>query len=245
MRSASPGLAPALATVALLSACGGHSRSTPRATTPSPRPRETLTRPQALAFARAVNLTEADLPGFIPRSRHEHHTAGEARLEREMLRCAGPVGAGAGIAEVKSPSFELRRDVLDLSVSSEVGIARSAALAARELAAIRSPRVRACFTRYLESLARSERVRGATPGRVNIQTGTPPAPGAAGSFGWRITETFTVQHTGLPLYVDILGFVVGSARVTLVSSGALRPFPAVIQQRLFSLLLARAQAHAV
>jgi hypothetical protein len=40
--------------------------------------------------------------------------------------------------------------------------------------------------------------------------------------------------------VDILGFVVGPARVTLVSSGLLRPFPAPVQQRLFSLLLARA-----
>jgi hypothetical protein len=75
---------------------------------------------------------------------------------------------------------------------------------------------------------------------VSIAGGTPPAAGADGSFGWRVVASFTVQSVKLSLYVDILGFVVGPARVTLVSSGLLRPFPAPVQQRLFSLLLARA-----
>ena len=43
-------------------------------------------------------------------------------------------------------------------------------------------------------------------------------------------------------YMDILGFVYGPARVTLFSSGALQPFPAAAEQRLFSLLLGRAKA---
>ena len=85
--------------------------------------------------------------------------------------------------------------------------------------------------------------RQALPGPVSISSGTPPAPGAQGSFGWRITATFGAGPIRLPLYVDILGFVLGPARVTLVSSGALRPFPAVLQQRLYTLLLARASAH--
>jgi hypothetical protein len=42
--------------------------------------------------------------------------------------------------------------------------------------------------------------------------------------------------------MDILGFVYGPARVTLFSSGALQPFPAAAEQRLFSLLLGRAKA---
>ena len=54
-----------------------------------------------------------------------------------------------------------------------------------------------------------------------------------------------MDRVPLSLYVDILGFVLGPARVTLVSSGALRPFPAVIQQRLYTLLLARASARAL
>jgi hypothetical protein len=47
------------------------------------------------------------------------------------------------------------------------------------------------------------------------------------------------------LYLDMLGFVDGPAQVTLFSSGVLRPFPAALQERLFTLLLVRAKAHRV
>jgi hypothetical protein len=207
------------------------------------------TRAQALAFARAVNLTAADLPGFRHSPKHDSETQREKRFSERLRRCAGVRGSDSGrtggaLAEQDSGSFRLRRDVLELSVSSEVSVARRADLAARELAVIRSRRVRDCFASYLNLVLRSERHGGATLKPVSIQAGTPPAPGAAGSFGWRITEPFTVRGVRLSLYVDILGFVIGPARVTLVSSGAVRPFPAQIQQRLFALLLARASAQA-
>ena len=80
---------------------------------------------------------------------------------------------------------------------------------------------------------------------AGVLTSPPHAPGANGSFGWRITATFAVGRIPLSLYVDILGFILGPARVTLVSSGVLRPFPAAVQQRLYELLLARARARAL
>jgi hypothetical protein len=58
-----------------------------------------------------------------------------------------------------------------------------------------------------------------------------------------VTVPLTVHQLKLSLYLDILGFVDGPARVTLFSTGALQPFPAAIQQQLFSLLLDRARAH--
>jgi hypothetical protein len=58
-----------------------------------------------------------------------------------------------------------------------------------------------------------------------------------------VRATFGLEGLKVPVYLDLLGFVYGPARVTLVSSGALRPFPAVAQQRLFTLLLQRARAH--
>jgi len=201
------------------------------------------TRAQAVAFARAVNLTAADVPGFTPSSRHEGETEPERRLQRSLRRCAGPVHFGGGLAQEQSASFELKRDVLDLGVNSEVAVARTSALAASELRAIREARVKDCFSRYLDTLLKGRRFRGARPGPVSIASGTPPAPGARGSFGWRITATFSAGRVTVPLYVDILGFVLGPARVSLVSSGALRPFPAALQQRLYTLLLARASAH--
>jgi hypothetical protein len=196
-----------------------------------------------VAFARAVNLTAADVPGFSASSRQEGETEQERRLQRRLRQCAGPARFAGGLAEEQSPAFKLKRDILQLGVSSEVAVAHTAALAARELAAIRGGRVRECFSRYLNLLLAGQRNRGARLSPVSIASGTPPAPGADGSFGWRITATFTVGRLRASLYVDILGFGLGPARVTLVSSGVLRPFPAPIQQRLYALLLARASAH--
>jgi hypothetical protein len=245
--------APLLAAI-LLAGCGGGGSHHP-ANGAAKRPRShgpaarAPTRDQALAFARAVNLTAADLPGFRHGPKRDTETQREKRFTDRLRRCAGvggsaSAGRGGALAERDSGSFRLRRDVLDLSVSSEVSVERRADLAARELAVIRSRRVRDCFASYLNLVLRSQSHAGATLKPVSIQAGTPPAPGATGSFGWRITEPFTVRGVRLSLYVDILGFVIGPARVTLVSSGAVRPFPAGIQQRLFALLLARASAQA-
>jgi hypothetical protein len=185
----------------------------------------------------------ADVPGFIARSRHEGKTPEEERAERQLRRCAGSAGSHNGLAEASSSDFQLKRDILDLGVSSEVGVARTPALAASELAAIRSAHVRVCFSHYLDLLFKSPQFAGTTVSPVSIQSGTPPALGTTGSFGWRVTATFTTRGVRIPFYLDVLGFVEGPAQVTLSSSGVLRPFPAAIQQRLFSLLLSRAKAH--
>ncbi len=197
----------------------------------------------ALAYARAVNLTAADVPGFTPTAPHEHSSAAERRLEHEMLRCTGLAGASSGVLEEHSKSFELKRGIVDLSVSSEVSVEASAAAAQHVRAAVASAHVRACFSHYLEALFHGERLGGASPGPVTIQSGMPPAPGTGGGFGWRITASFDVRGIKLPFYLDILGFVDGPSEVTLLSSSVLRPFPAEAQQHLFALLLARARAH--
>jgi hypothetical protein len=208
---------------------------------------ETPTRARALAFARAVNLTQADLPGFTATEKHDSSSAKERRLEHQMLSCTGLSGSGGSqsILEQSSKDFRLKRQIIDLSVSSEVSVAASAADAARGLKALRSAHIRGCFSEYLTHVLQGEHVNGATPGRVTIQSGTPPAPGTSGSFGWRVTATFIVHSIKLPIYLDFLGFVDGPSEVTLLSSGLLQPFPAQAQQHLYTLLLARAKAHAL
>jgi hypothetical protein len=192
-----------------------------------------------------VNLTGSDVPGFAATRRSEAESPAEKRLRSRLRTCVGPVRISAGLINAQSPAFKLKRGILDFSVSSEVSVARTAASAAAELATIRQPRVRKCFSRYLDLLLAGQRRSTAKLSPVSIEGGTPPATGANGSFGWRVIARFTVQNVRLGLYVDILGFVVGPSRVTLVSSGLLRPFPAVVQQRLFSLLLARATSRAL
>jgi hypothetical protein len=220
---------------------GGGTATHPAPTTTGAAP----TKPSAIAFAQAVNLTAADVPGFTASSRDQHESAGEKDLERKLLRCAGPTELGKGLTETGSKNYELKRNVLNLSVSSQVSVARTAAKAAEELSAMRSARLRGCFTHYLDLLFKGHRYSGATVGSVSIASGIPPAPGTAGGFGWRVTVPLTAGRIRVAFFMDILGFVKGPARVTLTSSGLIRPFPAAVQQRLFSLLLARAKAHAL
>jgi hypothetical protein len=252
-------LAGILALCALLGACGGGARSrastTAARTGPSAATGATGASPptagpsararrEAIALARAINLRPLDLPGFRANTRHEHETATEKRLEHELLHCVGGRGAEAQIAEVSSDEFERRTGMRAEGVQSGVTVQRTPALAASELEAIRGPHVRACLTHYLDLLLAGRRTgrRGSTP--VSIFQGTPPAAGATGSFAFRIHTSILARGTAIPIYFDILGFVVGPVQVTLFSDGVPRPFPAASEEKLFSLLLSRAKTHA-
>jgi hypothetical protein len=149
------------------------------------------------------------------------------------------------VLEQGSKEFQLKHQIIDFSVSSEVSVQASDAEARAALAAIRNSRVRSCFSHYLQLLFAGEHVKGAKTGPVTIQSGVPPAPGTAGGFGWRITASFTVRGIKVPVYLDFLGFVDGPAEVTLLSSGLIRPFPAPVQQHLYQLLLSRAKEHSL
>ena len=257
-------LALCLAAAILLGACGkgGYvvTSSPPSATTGAPGTTSTEpgastgtppTHARALTFANAVNLTAADVPGFEPTPKQHSESTNERRLEQEFHSCAGGQSAQAlqgsrsTVATAASPEFELQRGIIDLTVSSEVSVARTPAEAAAVLAAVHSTRVKRCFTGYVSQLLRSQHLNGATVARVAVASGTPPAPGTAGGFGWRVTATLAVHGVHISFYLDILGFVNGPAQVTLSSSGTVRPFPASIQEQLYSGLLARAKAHSL
>jgi hypothetical protein len=192
-----------------------------------------------------VNLRSADVPGFKVSSEHghEHETAGEKRLERKMLRCAGEAGRNRQLTEVSSKEFEHEDRSGVQSVQSGVIVEQTWALAVKDLAAVRSERGRECFSRYLNLLFKDQKYKGVSIGPVSISQGSPPAPGTTGSFGWRITATITVHRVRVPFYADILGFVYGPAEVMLLSFGLSEPLPAATEQRLFLLLLTRAKMH--
>jgi hypothetical protein len=229
-------------------AAGGASQATSATPTPGPAPSPgaPLSSARADAFARAVNLTAADVPGFAPRGPDRTaQSPKEQGLERRLVRCMGGAGGlgRSGEGGHSSPSFTGRGRALDETVSSSVGFAPTAAAAAGELRLLRSSRARACLASYLDLLFTGKRYGGGAIQRVSIVGGTPPAPGTSGGFGWRITAAVAVRGLSAPLYVDILGFVYGPAEVTLMSSGVLVPFPARAEEQLFRLLVARARAH--
>jgi hypothetical protein len=199
------------------------------------------TRAQALAFAHAVNLTAADVPGLHAAAKREHNSANGRRAERALARCVG-LSASGRLAEAASPNFERAVGIARFDVSSNVTVSQSAAPAAHELAQLRSVRAKGCLKHYLAVLLNGS-LSNATVGPVSIQEGTPPTAGAGAGLGLRISTSITVRSIPIPFYLDILGFVSGSAEVSLMSTGVPVPFPAATQQRLFLALLARAKAH--
>jgi hypothetical protein len=253
-----------IAMAGLLAACGSSSHPLATATTSARTPPlittpksavTPLNRARAIAFAHAVNLTAADVPGFKASSGRESkpETAVERQLANELLRCIGGEvsSSPSELAKASSEDFKLDHDVLQLSVNSEVSVAQTPALAAKELRVIRNNHVRVCLSHYFDLLLRNqilkERGSSISPSSIStsISQGTPPAPGATGSYWWRVTATIGVRKIKLPFYIDILGFTYGAAKVSLFSSGALRPFPAAAQEHLYRLLLQRAEAHSV
>jgi hypothetical protein len=260
-------IATLIATAVVLAGCGGGGdranvttgavstgAHAPSGSGSRPSKSRPLTRAQAIAFAHAVNLTSADLPGFTASSQREHTTPAGKRLEHEVLRCTGSSPSGGDqLVEVGSERFKLGHSPINFAVSSEVSVARGSSRTSRELTRVGGNRARACLSHYLNLLFREELLKElghraiarAISTSISISHGTPPSPGARGGFGWRIVATVTIHNVRLPFYFDILGFVYGPAEVSLESSGSLRPFPAKAQEHLYLLLLKRAETHGV
>ncbi len=235
-------------TAARTSTASAALKATPGKATPGPAAPGGATTAEvakARAFAAAVNLRASDVPGFHASREHQHQGAAEKRLEPELLKCVGGAGAKGAATEMGSKTYERGASVITQSVSSQVSVARTAASAARELAAIRDRHLQSCLSRYFSQLLTSQSLNGAKIGPVSTKQGSPPAPGADGSFGLRFVETLTLHNLRIPFYVDILGFVKGRAEVSLFTFGVPRQFPAALEERLFSLLLERAKAHSV
>jgi hypothetical protein len=249
-----------LASSGLLAACGGsHSAAVAvapaaaaTATHPavaagaSPSAARALTKAQAKAFARAVNLTAADVPGFkVSSEHHEQETPAEKRLEGELTRCAGGAARNLQVAEVSSKEFEREDKSGAQNLQSGITIEPTPALAAKELAAVRSERGRTCILHYVTLLFKGQKYEGASVGHVSISSGSPSAPGTTGGFGLRIITTITLRHIKIPFYMDFFGFVYGPAEVMLRSFSLPEPFPITTEERLFSLLLQRAKANSI
>jgi hypothetical protein len=82
--------------------------------------------------------------------------------------------------------------------------------------------------------------RGVSYGPLSIAVRPQSAPGANDSLALRLATRLTTGRLSARFTVDVLAFRLGPALVTLVAAGLGAPFPAADEQRLFSLLLARA-----
>jgi hypothetical protein len=218
--------------VGITVACGG-GRSDRMAATEGPRGAES----EAISLVDAVNLHASDVPGFKAIPEDADKTAPEGRVERAIESC---LGTSRGLAERSSATYGRDADGRTESISSEVSVAQTAAVAEKEFDETRTGRTRTCLSHYLGILFRLQAHRGVTVGSIAIFPGRPPARGITGSFAWRIVTSLRRHTIRVPFYLDIFGFVYGRAEVALFDSGTPVPFEATAEQHFFWLLLSRA-----
>jgi hypothetical protein len=209
-----------------------------RASAPAAPP----SRAQALAFARAVNLTVGDIPeaSIETQKAHDSDTG-----ERHALHaCERSFPPSHTLAQASSPKLRRGAELEIERVTSSVQVLRGEVEADRQLALLGMAALRECAARALTASLRDKPIRQARWGRVKLSKLHVSAPGASATVGIRILATLNLpfSEVTVPIYVDVLGFAIGHAEVALTALSVTQPVPANTEQELLALLLARAKA---
>jgi hypothetical protein len=229
----------------LLAGCGGTAASVVAVTPPASGP---ITKPQAVAYAHAVNLQAGDLPGFTS-SGSETEEPKPGRLALEEIRCSGGVSPARRIARMESTEFSAGRALYSKIMISRVEVWPTPALAASDNSSSPS-RARACFVRFLEALHKRtnrERKGRGQIGPFKLIRVPNPLPGVSESFLTTINET-RLHRSGaifFHVYRDMFGFTTGATEIELEAIGIGHPVPAATEEKAVLLLLARARANAI
>jgi hypothetical protein len=205
---------------------------------PSPTASAWISKARLVAFARAVNLTAADVPGAqASASRREPP-------DHEPAHC-GEVGNAHELGNVRSPKLIRGTGLEREEIHSAVALMSSTVIAARDVASARSTGVRACYARILRERFAGRSFKGARVANVSLSPLPVPAPGSDGSAGLRFAVSITPAHseTSIPIYFDLLAFTLGPVEVSLQALSAIQPEPPTTERQLVLLLVDRAEAY--
>jgi len=208
-----------------------------------------ITKAQAVAYAKAVNLRASDLAAAKAYSFGEHfehsaeHSIGAS--PEEQLLCG----------QSKMPSRRVGGAASALSgarypfVASVVLVMRSEAFAKAEVAALSTRRGHACLARQLGRVVSVEGEKKVTSFAAKV-TFVPVAKALGpGAIALRVLAELPPAHEkderqskATFTHVDAAIFRVGPAEVFFLTFGV-RPFPPASENRLLMLLHSRAEAH--
>jgi len=231
------------ATAVLVAGCGGSSSSADSASAQ-------VTKAQALAYANAINLRAADVPGLEESGRSTKREMAAGPFGRQLDRCEGTAARDDVVIGISSPRFvDISSRPLQ-SVRSGVYFFKNEALAHRYLAGADNARFAACvktvFFNEPKTITR-EGSKVAQPMFSDPHISTLPAslPGVR-TYGLRLAVHAAFGGPdGSESYEDFLSFVRGDTVITLNATSEAHPFPAATEQHLLSLLYTRAEAHSV
>jgi hypothetical protein len=199
-----------------------------------------VTKARALAFARAVNLTAAD----VPEAKASHRPASQG----EEHQPCGLAGRQQELAGVVSPTLTRGSELELEEIKSGADVVSSERFAVGDVAVLRSTAGRACLERYLSRRylrhAVGKRAFDAHIGQIQLSPLPVQAPGSSESAGVRITMTISSSEseTSVPVYIDFFAFTLGPAEVTVSAASAVQPEPEATDRQLVSLLLQRARS---
>ena len=201
-----------------------------------------VTRGAAHAVAVAINLRQSDLPKLSAQS--NPITAQERRFSAQLTACLGGVPDNLAYADAQSPTFTGSGQT-SLTISSDTEILPSAALVAKDLAAVRSRKGIPCLRHQLGVQLKASIGKGDTLSIHGV-----PLPsvvsGSDGTFALRFNVIVGIKQgsSTLPVrvYYDTIGFAYRQAEVGFdVLSTATAPSDS-LERRLGASLLARAHA---
>jgi len=225
--TATVGSAPAPAPAPARTATTAKAPAPRASTVPVPLP---LTAARAAAFAKAVELTGADVPGAHPARRSKTPLA----REREAAQCGG-----------RSPEFQRGGALERESLSSGVEVLRDEKSVERDLAYAQTPRGLRCYERVLSRSLRAEADPHIKIFDVRVAPLSVTVAGAGAARGIRI-----LAHVGVPgagvvvrLFVDAVSLPYGPAEINLYGTSFVQPIAERTEQELLTLLRERARRH--
>lgn len=204
------------------------------ATVPVPLP---LTPARAAAFAKAVELTGADVPGAHP----AHRSKTPLAREREAAQCGGR--AVPALAGARSPELQRGGALERESLSSGVEVLRDEKSVERDLAYAQTPAGLRCYERVLSRSLRAEADPNIKIFDVRVAPLSVTVAGAGPARGIRILAHVGVPGAGvvLRLYVDAVSLPYGPAEINLYGTSFVQPIAERTEQELLALLRERAR----
>jgi hypothetical protein len=235
--------------------CGGSGEATPpvppprkaAATIPPPVARHAplaqapVSRSRAIAFARAVNLTAADLAEAHASRRQER-----ARAEGEFDRCG--FVRERKLASASSPSLKRGSELETEQIRSSVTVYASEAAAKRELAALETGSGRACAVRLLRQRFVGKTLSsGARVTKIDLTALPAAGPSAPSSVGIRLAMWVAPadQEASIPAFGDFFAFTRGPALISYGVISLAQPEPTTVDQQIGARLSNRAGAYSL
>jgi len=218
-----------------LTACGSSSSSS---SSSSPAP---LTVAQATTAADAINLTAADVPGSTASANPV--SASDKASDAALAACSGGVSPSLQIVDLNSPSFASGTGLNQTQVSSSVMVLPTAAYVQQNLKALTSAKGHACLSTSLNKVLAQTTPQGVTFSSGAITTLPFSSANTDGGFGVRVTVNAVAAGQHIPFFIDVVGFAKGPAEVELQTLGISAPYPAAMEAKLLSILVANANAH--